>query len=138
MSNFVKQSITCAVIALLLNSCATILSGTTQTVHVQAVDSTNNQILEGASCFLTDGQGIAYPIHSNPGSVVIAKGKGALNPTCKKLGYVQKNFGVGESFNALTIVNILFWPGFIVDAVSGSMHKYPSHISVFMEPVLAK
>jgi hypothetical protein len=43
------------------------------------------------------------------------------------------NFGVGDSFNSVTLINILFWPGFIVDGVSGATHEYPSHISVYMK-----
>ena len=74
-----------------------------------------------------------YTVPSNPGSVLVTKGAGALTPNCVKAGYVQKSFGVGDSFNAVTIVNILFWPGFIVDAMNGSMHKYPSHIAVIMD-----
>ncbi|AIL65251.1 hypothetical protein NOVO_04345 [Rickettsiales bacterium Ac37b] len=31
------------------------------------------------------------------------------------------------------LVNVLFWPGFIVDAATGAVHKAPSHITVFME-----
>ena len=77
-----------------------------------------------------------------PGKVKIAealksllreKDFGAITPQCKKKGYVQKSFGVGSSFSAVTMVNILFWPGFIVDAMSGAASKYPSHITVIME-----
>lgn len=76
-----------------------------------------------------------YPVLTNPGEIIVRKGKGPLRPDCKKAGFVQQSVGVGESFNALTIVNVLFWPGFIVDVVTGSMQKYPSHMSVMMMPV---
>jgi hypothetical protein len=121
-----------------LVGCATIFTGTTQTINLQAIDGKNNQPLTDVSCTITDGKGVLYTIPSNPGSALVSKGSGSITPSCKKEGYVQKTFGAGDSFNAVTIVNILFWPGFIVDAMSGSMHKYPSHITVVMEKAINK
>jgi hypothetical protein len=130
---FTKLVLGLFIFAATLSGCATIFTGTSQSVNIRAVDSANNQPLKGVTCSITDGKGIVYAVPANPGSVQITKGHGALSPNCQKVGYIQKNFGVGEDFNAVTIVNILFWPGFIVDAMTGSMHKYPSHITVFME-----
>lgn len=117
-----------------LSGCATVFSGTTQTVHVQAVDSISHNLIAGARCTVIDGQGAELAVDSNPGNVVLTKGKGALNVRCAKPGYVQKQVGVGQSFNAWTIVNVLFWPGILVDAATGAIQKYPSHITVLMEP----
>jgi hypothetical protein len=119
-------------LCLLTSSCATVLSGTTQSISVQAVDETTNTVIEGISCSVADGKGVIYPVPTNPGTITVSKGKGDLSPKCIKKGYTQTNFGVGESFNGVTLVNILFWPGFIVDGMSGAMQDYPSHISVFM------
>jgi len=74
-----------------------------------------------------------YVTHSNPATVMVNRGHGTINIDCSKPGYTQLNFAVGNSFNAVTIVNVLFWPGFIVDAASGSMKKYPSHYVVSMK-----
>jgi len=123
------------ILILMLSSCATIFSGTTQSVNVVAVDEQTNETLSDARCSLTTGQGVSYIVPSNPGSVKISRSSGGITPICKKAGYTQKNFGVGDKFNAASVANILFWPGFIVDAMSGAMHKYPSHITVFMEPI---
>lgn len=119
--------------ALSLTGCATMFSGTTQSIHVQAVDSRTTQVIPGARCSISDDKGHTYNLDSNPDSVVVSKGKGALNVKCVKPGYYQKQIGVGQSFNAWTIVNVLFWPGIIVDALSGATQKYPSHITVMME-----
>lgn len=113
--------------------CATVFTGTTQRVHVQAVDSQSHNLVAGARCTVIDGQGAEIPVDHNPGSVVLTKGKGALNVRCAKPGYVQKQVGIGQSFNAWTIVNVLFWPGILVDAATGAIQKYPSHITVLME-----
>lgn len=119
----------------LVTGCATIFSGTSQNVNIQAVSSESNETLAGVICTIRDGSGMIYAIPSNPGSVSIKKGQGALMPECRKKGYKQISYGVGDSFNAITFVNVLFWPGFIVDAATGSMNKYPSHVTVMMEPV---
>lgn len=60
---------------------------------------------------------------------------GGIQVQCRKDGYRQLNTAVGDDFNAVTLVNVLFWPGFIVDAVSGSYTKYPSHYLVSMEKI---
>lgn len=119
--------------AFTLTGCATIMSGTTQSINLQAIDEANNEIIPGAVCSVMDGKGLRYAVNSNPGQFTVTKGNGALNPTCKKEGYIQSSFGVGDSFNAVTLVNVLFWPGFIVDAVSGAIKDYPSHMTVYMK-----
>lgn len=123
------------VFVVMLAGCATVFTGTTQRIDVQAIDTVNHQVIPGASCTVTDGQGAELAVAGNPGSVVVTKGKGALNVRCHRQGYVQKQVGVGQSFNGWTIVNVLFWPGVLVDAATGAIQKYPSHITVLMEPV---
>jgi hypothetical protein len=125
-----------ALFPLFLTGCATIISGTTQPIHLQAIDSRTHEIIPGAMCTLNDKQGNLYVFHSNPGTVIVSKGQGALIAHCRKIGYRQKEVGVGQSFNAWTIANvILFWPGVFVDALSGAMQSYPSHITVLMQPI---
>ncbi len=121
------------VAVLVLGGCATIFTGSTSNVNLQAVDSADNKILENVSCTLTDGDGTVYTIAANPGSVIVSKGKGTLRADCKKKGYVQQNMGVAETINGVTFVNVLFWPGFIVDAVTGTMHKYPANVTIQMK-----
>ena len=118
---------------LLLTGCATVISGTSQIITLKAVNQANNELLEGVSCTITDGGGGLYLVQSNPGQVSINKGRAPLTPNCKKDGYKQLTYSVGDSFNALTVINVLFWPGFIVDAVTGSYKTYPSYIAVMME-----
>lgn len=47
--------------------------------------------------------------------------------------YKQLNMMVGESFNRATLLNILWLPGFAIDAVTGAYKQYPSHYVVTME-----
>jgi hypothetical protein len=133
MMNF-KYIKTLGVFALVasLAACATIITGTTQRIDVQVIDSSNN-LISDAKCKIIDGKGINYIVASNPGTITVTKGNGALTPMCTKAGYKQTSFGMGQSFNAVSIVNVLFWPGFIVDAATGAITEYPSHIVVYME-----
>lgn len=118
---------------IILTGCATIFSGTSQTINVKVVDTSNQQLLSDVSCVVSDGNGVSHSILSNPSAINVSKGSGAIRIDCKKAGYRQLNMSVGDSFNALTVVNVLFWPGFIVDAVSGAYKKYPSHYQINME-----
>lgn len=136
MSKLFRIILAISLISLAISGCATIVSGTTQPIHLQAIDSRTHTLIPGAMCTLSDKTGRTYYYNSNPGTVIVTKGQGALTAHCQRPGYIQKEVGVGQSFNAWTIANvILFWPGVFIDAYSGAMQKYPSHITVLMEPV---
>lgn len=126
-------------IPMFLSGCATIVTGTTQPIHVQVIDCRTHEIIPGAMCSLSDNKGHNYLVNSNPGTAIVNKGQGALIAHCERPGYRQKEVGVGQSFNAWTIANVIvFWPGVFVDAMSGAMQKYPSHVTVLMEPCFKK
>ncbi|WP_410542807.1 hypothetical protein [Wolbachia endosymbiont of Tetranychus urticae] len=50
----------------------------------------------------------------------------------KKEDYKKLNVMVGESFNSVTLLNLLWLPGFAVDAITGAYKQYPSHYVVNM------
>jgi hypothetical protein len=133
MKNNLRLSTIAAVSAAsLLSGCGTIFTGTTQSVNVKTVDSANNTVVSGANCQVTDGHGVNYPVTS-PGNVIVEKGKGPLQVNCQRRGYAAKQVGVPQQFNAVSVVNVLFWPGFIVDAVTGSMQRYPGTVTVNLD-----
>lgn len=117
---------------LLVTGCSTIISGTTQQVHVKVVDS-KNTMLKNATCSVSNGSS-DYEFDSNPATITVNKNE-SLVIKCRAKGYKQKGTGFGKSFDSTTLVNVLFWPGFLVDGVSGAMHKYPSHVVVEMQKV---
>ncbi len=123
------------VLSLLLSSCATVFSGTTQDVNIKVMDSVEHEPLSGTTCKIIDANGAEYYLASNPGVVKVTRGNGNLSILCKKEGYEQLNISVGDSFNAISVANIIFWPGFIVDGLSGAYKKYPSHYMVMMKKV---
>ena len=59
----------------MLNACATVLSGTSQDITLQAIDSEKNEHLAGVKCTIRDGGGMIYAVPSNPGTVSVRKGK---------------------------------------------------------------
>ncbi|WP_218459933.1 hypothetical protein [Rickettsia sp. TH2014] len=120
---------------IILSGCATIFSGTTQDIHGKVIDNKNNATLENVICTVSDGTGGSYALQNNPGIVKVRRTSGAVLVDCKKEGYKQLNIAVGDNFNSVTLINVLFWPGFIVDALSGSYKKYPSHYLVAMENI---
>ncbi len=119
---------------LALSGCATMFSGTTQTIHIQAIDANTQQIVPDAACTVSDNKGHVYYTASNPGNVIVEKSQGPLSLRCTAKGYKQSKVASGESFNAWTVADVLFWPGAIVDAASGAYSKYPSYFTALMQP----
>lgn len=116
----------------LLTGCATIVSGSQQTVNIQAINANNHHLISSAKCVIVDSRGVYYAINSNPGSISLPREYGGLNVDCRAKGYWQQSIGTGSSFNAWTLGDIIFWPGAIVDAATGAVKEYPSHITVLM------
>ena len=120
-------------IAIIISGCATVFSGTRQTLHIQAIDVKNNDILAQARCTVMDGAGGSYYVNNNPGTVTVVRSSGPISVLCKADGYKQLNTSVGDSFNPASLINVIFWPGFLVDAATGAYKKFPSHYLVAME-----
>lgn len=116
-----------------LSGCATIFSGSSQTIHMKAIDSSTGETLENTSCVAKEANGATSSLDMKADTITVTRGQGALNIICTKPGYQQSNTMVGQSFNPVTLVNILVWPGFFVDFGTGAMHKYPSHYVINME-----
>lgn len=127
------KNIVVACFFLVLGGCATIISGTSQLIHVQAIDNRTHALIHDAKCTLTNNKGVVFPVSNNPGTVTVMKEYGGLTADCVARGYKQNAIGSGESFNAWTLVDIIFWPSFLVDAATGAAKKYPSHITVLMQ-----
>lgn len=128
-----KIKIACGVsVAALASGCASMISGTTQTLYVQAIDQSTNRVIPNATCVMKDSKNNTYTLRGNPSSVLISKGQGVLHTECTAPGYVQNAVGTGSSFDAWTIGNIIFPLGVVVDVVTGAVEKYPDHVTVLM------
>ena len=115
--------------ALLLSGCATVVSGTSQTV---AISSTP----QGAYCSVSRGGGQVGAISSTPGNVSVGKSGSALSVTCSKPGYQSATSFANSSFNGWTFGNIVVGGliGVAVDASTGANFDYPASIDVPMQP----
>jgi len=99
------------------SGCATIFTGTTDVVLFQVTPPDATITVNGQK--YTPGQPIAVPrgqdivITSPDGDVVLPPG-----------GYAQRNL------NIVTIVNVLFWPGFIIDLLTNAFWDFPPVVYV--------
>ena len=128
-----KYTTLLALVPLAFTGCATVISGSDQSVNIKAVNRATGQIVPGAMCTVK-GANMSYPVPGNPGIISVTRKSGVLSVVCKKNGYHESTHAVTSSLNGWTIVNILFWPGFIVDALTGSMQKYPASVTIPMQP----
>jgi hypothetical protein len=120
-----KLTIASGVIAtcLLLNGCATMFGTANRTVNVSSDPS-------GAQVSL-NGQ----PIGVTPTQVQLASVQGNYIQI-QKPGYQAVNTPIATSFQGVGWLNILFWPGFIVDAATGDMMKITNPtITVSLAPI---
>src|SRR5215208_5893068 len=96
------KMIVISITLIVLSHCATIVSGTSQIIHVQAIDKQTHNVIKNAKCTITNNKGVIFPIQTNPGTVTVAREYGGLTATCLAKGYQQNAVGPGESFNAWT------------------------------------
>lgn len=122
---------TLAVLAVLaLTGCATVVSGTQQSVFV------DTPLTEGATCTLQDSKHGHWYLQSTPATVSVLKGNGPMNITCRKAGYQTASVSVDDEFSGATLGNIILGGGIgiFVDAASGAAQKYPDKIVIWMKP----
>ncbi len=120
-----------ALACLVLGGCATVVSGTSQTIFVETPG------VEGANCRLTDSKKGSWYLPRTPGGVTVQKGDGPLNIVCEKPGYETTTVSVEEEIAAATFGNIILGGGIgiFVDAVSGAAQRYPDKVVVWMKPL---
>lgn len=102
---------------ILLSSCATIFTKSRQSITFTGT--------EGTKIYDADNNIKLAEIGSDgTATVKIKKKMGDKSLLAKKEGYKTQPFLLESSFNATTLWNILFWPGFLVDLGTGQMNKY--------------
>lgn len=118
-----------------LTGCASIVSGTTQVVSVDA--SMAGQPVEGAKCTLTNSKGTFYV--TTPGTVAVHRAYGDLAVTCEKDPLPTGTATVKSSIKGMAAGNILFGGaiGIAVDANSGAAYDYPKALHILMGQSIA-
>ncbi|XHC25534.1 MAG: PEGA domain-containing protein [Phycisphaerales bacterium] len=124
-SSFFVKSLLIALalkLTILGSGCATLLNSETQPV-------TFNSDPEGA---LVRIDGVAYG--RTPVTIPVQR-KGWDKQVLMSLdGYKTEMFTLNNTLSGTTFLNVLWWPGAIVDGISGRGGKYESNVSIVMEP----
>lgn len=123
-----KQAI--ALLALANFGCASIVTGTNQTLSVETKAAGARVI--GASCKLFNDKGVWFV--TTPGSVTVHRSYDALHVSCEKEGYAAADYAANSSTKAMLAGNIIFGGliGAGVDIASGAAYDYPDLISFEM------
>lgn len=110
--------------SLVLTGCATVISGTKQHVNV----ATN--LTEPTECKLRDSAGANYSL-AVPGRLTVKRGNGPLDVVCNNANGLQGQKTVDENLEPWFFGTLLlFWPGLIVDTLTGAYQRYPDEINV--------
>src|SRR3990167_2683974 len=95
-----------------LAGCASIAGDNTRNVSVSSKPA-------GARIYVDNQQyGVTPAVVTLPSYIY-----GGKNLTLKKKGYVDESMMVNSKFQPIAILDILFWPTFIVDAMTGDLVK---------------
>ena len=115
---------TTALALLTLSGCATITSGTTQSVTIDTVKADGSSVA-GVSCIVNNGKG-SWMV-TTPGSISINKAYGDAVATCEKAGEITTEARVKSKTRFATAGNIILGGviGLGVDAMSGATWAYP-------------
>ena len=110
--------------------CASILSGTSQTI-------TLNSNPPGARCELVREGRIIGTVENTPGAVTVRKTKHDIDVVCKKQGFTEaKEFAEsgtdGSVFGNIILSGVVGWA---VDSAAGADNKYPEVFTVNMTPI---
>ncbi len=108
MKKMLNSALSIAIIT--LSGCASIAGDNNKVVHV-------NSKPEGAQVFVNN-----VPQGNTPTQISVNTWSPTLL-TLKKSGYRDTHTQVNTAFQPIGILNIFFWPGFIIDAATGNMMK---------------
>ena len=121
------------VLALVLPGCASIVSGTSQPLSVQARHKDGTYVAD-AKCKLTNDKGVWFV--TTPGSVTVHRSYNDLALECTKEKYVTGTTMTKSATKGMLAGNMLFGGliGAGIDAGTGAAYDYPDVISVEMVP----
>ncbi len=112
-----------------LSACATLTTGSDQTVTVVTDPS-------GAECRMErEGMTVAI-VNPTPGTVQVDKSKNAIVVKCAAEGFQDTFATLSSEFQGMTVGNVLFGGiiGVAIDAGSGAMNEYPSQVTLLLVP----
>lgn len=95
----------------ILNGCASIAGDNSKIVHVSSKP-------QGAKVYANN-----VPVGTTPTQILVNNTWSPTLVTFKKKGYEDSQTQVNTTFQNVGILNIFFWPGFIIDAAAGNTMK---------------
>ena len=123
-----KESLFIILTAAILSSCCTVFTASKQSITFMAPNGTKIYDVE-------TNLKIAEVEKDNMVTTKIKKKLSDKQLIARKDGYTPTPFILETEFNASTLWNILFWPGFFVDLGTGKMFKWDKTIiNVELEP----
>jgi membrane-associated protease RseP (regulator of RpoE activity) len=116
------------VVLVVLQGCASIVSGTSQTLSVDTPGCA------GARCELSNDKG-KYFVTSTPGTVTVSRSYNNLQVVCSREAVTSDPLSVASTTKGMAFGNILFGGviGAGVDIGTGAAYDYPQLISVAMQ-----
>ena len=120
MKQLLSKLITISVVAFSISGCASMFGDNTRSITVKSQPSGANVYVDGVR-YGTTPTVISLPnfLWNNPSLVV------------KKDGYEDTGVMINTKFQNVGLLNVFFWPGFIIDAATGNMIKIdPNKLNV--------
>jgi hypothetical protein len=109
--------------------CATVVTGTSQTINVTTEPS-------AAACQLARRGASLGIVNPTPGSLKVEKSSDDIDITCRKKGYLDASARLPSTFQGWTLGNIVIGGviGVAIDASSGAMHEYQGSFQMNLSP----
>lgn len=117
----------CLFLVALLPGCATITTGTSQSISVLTAPP-------GAVCELKRRDTIVGVVNPTPGSVTVGKSGSDIGVSCTRADHLPAAATVRSRFQPATLGNILLGGvvGLVVDASTGASGRYPDSVSLIL------
>jgi hypothetical protein len=124
-----KRLIPVLLLAAFLPACATITTGTSQSIAVITEPP-------GASCSLSRDGGIIAVVNPTPGTVTVSKSTRDISVNCTRPGHLPAVASHVSQFQGMTAGNLLFGGliGLGIDAASGALSHYPPNLILSLPP----
>jgi hypothetical protein len=129
MLNPLKRLLPALLLVALLPACATITTGTSQSIAVMTEPP-------GASCTLSRDGGVIAVVNPTPGTVTVSKSTRDIAVNCSRPGHLPGVASHTAQFQGMTVGNVLLGGliGFGIDAASGALSYYPASLTLALPP----
>jgi len=122
-----KRLITTLIFGFMLNGCASLTQGTSQTIIFNLNPS------EARCTVSRTGDGELGSITGSQNTISVQKDKDDIIIVCNAPGYKTKSQHLVSSVSGAGIASVAFIDLGITDMITGAMYKYPDTVTISME-----